>query len=88
MIKVEVLETFTFKDYDKVEIIQKKGSKANEFTKGDIFMCDEATADYLSGNNPLKKSVIKVIEVIPEKPVEQAKNIEKPKKKKIDKKVK
>lgn len=89
MVKVEALETFLFKDYNKVEIINKKGNKPNEFKAGDTFKCNEEIADYLSGNNPIKKSVIKIIEVIPEKKLtEQTKDTEKPKKKKIDKKVK
>lgn len=67
MVKVEAKETFNFGDYEKVEIVQKKGSKPSEFTKGDIFICDNKIAEYLDGNNPIKRSVINVLEVIPEK---------------------
>lgn len=97
MVTVEALETFLFKDYDKVEIITKKTTKANEFAKGDRFKCDNDIAKYLCGENPLKRAVVQVIEVEPEKPkVEKAKpeepktqeTTEKPKKKKIDKKTK
>lgn len=64
-VKVEATETFTFKDYDKVEIITKRGNKPNEFQRGDTFICDEETAMYLSGKNPLKKKVVDVLEIMP-----------------------
>lgn len=67
MVKVEVTDTFTLKDYEKVEIISKKGFKPDEFTKGDILKCDDEMAKYLDGENALKKSFIKVLEVIPAK---------------------
>jgi hypothetical protein len=93
MVKAEVTETFTLKDYNKVEVISKRSDKPHEFTKGDVFKCDDETADYLSGNNALKKNVIKVLEVIPKEEekaeeTEKPKKIAEPKKKKIDKKVK
>lgn len=100
MVKAEVTSTFNLKDYDKIEIIQKKSVTPNEFTKGDIIKCDDSMAKYLDGDNALKKSFIKVLEVIPAKTEEKYKKEEtkeepkKPKKttetrkKKIDKKVK
>ena len=100
MVKAEVIDTFTLKDYAKLEIIKKRGSKPDEFTKGDVFICDDKMAKYLNGDNPLNKKVITVIEVIPAKqpevkeekkvetePVKPKKTVE-TKKKKIDKKVK
>lgn len=114
MVKAEVTETFTFRDFDKVQIVQKKSTKKNEFQKGDIFICDNDIAKYLSGENALNKNVIKILEVTPhlegtlktytkeeaekeniqpeirvtkEEP-KKGENTPKPKKKKIDKKVK
>ena len=80
MVKVEATETFTFKDYGKVQIVTKKGERPNEFQQGDTFVCDDETAEYLGGKNPLNKSVVKIVEVIPkEKP--EKKPDKKPKKK-------
>lgn len=67
MIKCEVVESFTLKDYDKLKNVKKViERKENEFGKNDTFECDKEMADYLLGNNVLKKVVVKVIEVIPE----------------------
>lgn len=77
MVKAEVIETFTFKDYAKLEIITKRGNKPNEFQKGDVFICDDETAKYLSGKNPLNKKVINVFEIIPESKIEYPKEGEK-----------
>ena len=90
MIKVEVIENFDLKDFDKLKNIQRKNLdvKGRLFV-GDTFQCDKEMADYLTGNNAFKKIVVKVIEVIPEKKeiVEETPIIkEKPKKKKSSKK--
>ena len=69
MIKAEVIEEFTLKDFDKLKnlVRAKKGTdeKGRLYVK-DTFECDKEIADYLSGNNPLHKTVIKIIEIIPE----------------------
>lgn len=103
MVRVEATETFTLKDHAKVEIVTKKGSKPEEFKAGDTFICDDDMAKYLTGANPLKRSVVKVLEVIPAKEPEKKepevkepetkepekpKNIKKTNSKKIDKKIK
>ena len=68
MIKVEVIENFTLEDYSKLKNVKKVISrKENEFGARDTFECDEKMVDYLTGNNALKKVVVKVIEVEPEK---------------------
>ena len=71
MIKCEVVESFTLKDYGKLKNVKKViERKANEFGKNDTFECDKEMADYLLGNNVLNKVVVKVIEVMPEeKPI-------------------
>lgn len=66
MIKCEVIEQFTLKDFWKLKNIQRKSInvKGTLFI-GDTFECDEKMVDYLTGNNPLNKVVVKVIEVEP-----------------------
>ena len=85
MITVEATETFSYKDYDKVEILVKQAGKPNEFKAGDRFKCDEEIARYLGGENPIKRAVVKVIEVEPKKTITEEKPAT-PKKKKITKK--
>lgn len=96
MIKVEVIENFTLEDYNKLKNVKKVISrKENEFGVRDTFECDKEMVDYLTGNNPLNKVVVKVIEV---EPVKETPKVEaltdneepivevKPKKKKTSKK--
>ncbi len=89
MIKVEVInEDFTLKKFDELKnIIRKSEEEKGKLFKGDIFECDEEMVDYLTGNNPLNKVVVRVIEIMPkEKPCE-AKQVEvKPNKNKKSKK--
>lgn len=67
MVKCEVIENFTLEDYSKLKNVKKVISrKENEFGAKDTFECDEKMGDYLTGNNPLNKVVVKVIEVEPE----------------------
>lgn len=64
MVKCEVIEKFTLKDFDKLKNIQRKAANTKGMLYvGDVFECDEDTARYLSGKNALNKAVIKVIEV-------------------------
>lgn len=68
MIRVEVIEQFNFKDYDKIKDTIKRKSidvKGTLFI-GDTFECDENMVKYLTGNNEQGKTVVKVIEVEPE----------------------
>ena len=69
MIRVEVIEQFTLKDYEKIKDSIKRKSidiKGTLFV-GDTFECDEEMCSYLMGKNELGKTVVKVIEVEPEK---------------------
>jgi len=67
MIKCEVIEKFTLEDFNKLKNVKKvMNRKENEFGVKDTFECDKEMVDYLTGNNPLNKVVVKVIEVIPE----------------------
>lgn len=74
MVKVEVIEDFTLQKFDELKnIIRKKLDAKGSLFIGDIFICTEEMADYLTGNNDLNKKVVKIIEVIPEKEKEEKK---------------
>lgn len=86
MIKVEVIKEFTLKRYEELKnIIRKNPTKNGEgyLYDGDTFECSEEMGKYLTGNNKKGETVIKILEVIPEKPIVKE---EKPKKKKTSKK--
>ncbi len=86
MIKCKVIENFTLEKFNQLENVKKiEIRKDNEFGVGDTFDCTEKMADYLTGNNALNKTVVKVIEVEPEQ-IEEVKTEQKPKKKKTSKK--
>ena len=75
MIKCIVTEDFTLKDFAKLNnIIRKSRNVEGKLFIGDTFECDEAMADYLTGNNPLNKKVVEVVEV----KIKEAKIIEEP----------
>lgn len=70
MISVEVVEKFSLKAFDEIKNLKRLNesrSRKGELYIGDTFDCDETMCDYLMGNNPLKKAVVKVVEVKPEK---------------------
>ena len=76
MISCEVIENFTLENFGKLKNVKKVlNRKENEFGLKDTFECNKEMVDYLTGNNPFNKVVVKVIEVIPEENQE-----EKPKK--------
>lgn len=68
MIRVEVVEKFNFKDFEKIKnsIKRKSIDVKGTLFKGDTFECDEDMVKYLTGNNEQGKTVVKVIEVKPE----------------------
>lgn len=86
MIKVEVIEKFTLKDFNELKNIKRKSvEKEGTLYVGDTFECSKDMAKYLTGDNALKKAVVKVIEIAPqkvEKEVVDEKIEEEPKKKK------
>ena len=69
MIKVEVIEDFTLNDFDKIQELERTSVKDihGYLSKGDTFKCDKGLCDYLMGGNALGKTVVKVLEVEPEK---------------------
>lgn len=67
MIKCEVIEPFTLKEFDKL-IELKRGTNKNkdgELYVTDTFKCEKEMAEYLTGKNALEKTVVKIIEVEP-----------------------
>lgn len=74
MIKCIVTEDFTLKDFAKLKNITRKARNVEgKLFIGDSFECDETMADYLTGNNPLNKKVVEVVEV----KIKEAKIVEK-----------
>lgn len=83
MINCKVIENFTLEKFNELENVKKvEKRKDNEFGIGDTFECTEKMADYLTGNNALNKTVVKVIEIEPEQ-TEEAKVEENASKEKI-----
>ena len=74
MIKVEVIEEFTFGEFNKIKdsLVRKTRAVEGKLFKGDTFECDEKTMKYLTGDNKLNKVVVKVIEIIPEAKIQEA----------------
>ena len=72
MIKCKVVEKFDLKDFDKLKNIKRKSADVKgTLYVDDEFECDEEMAKYLTGDNALNKVVVKVIEVEPEKTIEE-----------------
>lgn len=71
MIKLQAIESFTLERFDELENIERVGQDTyGRLNTGDKFECTKDLADYLLGDNPVKRAVVKVIEVIPEKEIE------------------
>lgn len=67
MIKLQALENFTLERFNEIQDIERAGrEQKNWINKNDVFKCGKGLADYLLGDNPLKRPVVKVIEVEPE----------------------
>lgn len=92
MINVEVIEDFNLKDFNKLENITRKNESKNEkgkLYKGDTFDCSKEMCAYLTGKNPIKKIVVRINEIIPEKEevkIEKEEKSQTTKKKKSSKK--
>lgn len=66
MLKVEVIEAFNLERFDELKNIQRAGANTKgRLNVGDKFECEKELADYLLGDNPIKRPVVKVIEIIP-----------------------
>lgn len=86
MVKVEVIEEFTFGRFNELKDIERlnKDTEGRLFV-GDKFYCSKDIAEYLTGKNALNKVVVKVIEIIKENKEtnldQEKKTVKKPKKK-------
>lgn len=68
MIKCEVVEDFRLQDFKKLKnLVRKNIDVEGKLYIGDTFECDEKMAEYLTGKNILNKTVVRIIEVQPEK---------------------
>lgn len=69
MVRVEVInEDFTLQKFDELKnIVRKNRSEKGKLFIGDTFECNDEMVTYLGGDNDLKKSFIKIIEVLPTK---------------------
>lgn len=69
MIKVQAIQDFELKDFEKLKNIQRasNGNRQGWLYTGDTFECDEEMVKYLTGNNDKGVTVIKVIELKPKK---------------------
>lgn len=78
MIKCEVIENFTLKDFDKLENIKRKAKdKHGKLFVGDIFECDENMCKYLTETNALGRSFVRIIEVPKKVEKEETKTVTK-----------
>lgn len=71
MIKVKALEGFSFGRFAEIKNLIRANSEDKEghISKDDIFECNEEIAKYLTNEieNPVKRELVEIIEVIPEK---------------------
>lgn len=72
MVKCEVIKQFTLSKYNELKNVERKNIvKEGELFVGDTFECTKEIAEYLTGNNIKKETVVKIIEVIPEEVKEE-----------------
>ena len=61
--KVQAIEWFTLKDYDKLKNVHKVAERPeNEFNVGDTFECDEEMYRYLTEKNKFSRIFVKILE--------------------------
>ena len=68
MIKAEVIVDFTLGRFKELKNIQRKNPSNNQdgyLYVGDTFECEEELGKYLTGDNAIKKTVIRVVSVTP-----------------------
>ena len=68
MIKLQAIEDFSLQRFDEIlEIERYNKDEKGMIYKNDIFKCNKDLAEYLSGNNPLNRTVVKILEIEPNK---------------------
>lgn len=69
MVKLEVIQDFTLGRFNEIENLQRGTAKNKEgwLYISDKFECEKDLADYLLGDNPVNKKVVKVLEIVPQK---------------------
>lgn len=69
MIKVEVIEKFNLKNFDEIKDTLKRKAidVEGQLFVGDTFECSRTMADYLLGDNPVHRAVVRIIEIEPVK---------------------
>lgn len=68
MIKCKVIEDFKMDRFNELKNLKRADKDRIKYLYvGDTFECSEELADYLMGNNPIKKKVIKTLKVVPKK---------------------
>lgn len=83
MVRAEATAQFSLGKFNELKNIVRANPQKNnkgELYKGDTFECKEDMAEYLGGKNHLNKSFIKILEIIPEKKIEEVKPVEEEKK--------
>ena len=66
--RIKISDSGVKKEFSKLKnIVRKNANTEGELYVGDTFECDEKMAEYLTGENALKKVVVKIIEVQPKK---------------------
>lgn len=65
VIRVEVTEAFTFSRFNEIAdtIIRKGRDEYGALNKGDTFWCNKDILEYLMGNNKMKRTFVRIIEV-------------------------
>lgn len=67
MIKCEVIKEFTLEEFNKLKNIKRRSIDTyGKLYIGDTFECDKEMCDYLNGGNDKGKTVIKILEIVPE----------------------
>jgi hypothetical protein len=77
VVKVQAIMEFTYKNYDRIQNLESKNEKVEgKIFYGDIFEIENEEALYLTGKNDKGIVVVKVLEVIPDKPKKTVKKKE------------
>ena len=71
MIKLQATEDFSLQRFNEIKELERHSNKEENgmVYKDDVFNCEKDLADYLCGNNPLNRAVVKILEI--EEPKEQ-----------------